>query len=145
MTYNTCFLINYIFFIRNAKLRAQLFTSLNADLRQDINGVFAFSRCITGTFPWRKCSVKALVTPFMYILTEIFLQWNKWLGPWTYIWILISTIIVSFVSGHEKIIFNFSSTFFIIVNCKTILVSVRKIDFAPSVTNSPREGVKQNI
>ena len=30
---------------------AQSFTSLKADLRQDINGGFAFSRCLKGTFP----------------------------------------------------------------------------------------------
>ena len=43
-------------------LRAQLFTSLNADLRQYIKGwCLAFSRCLNGTFPWRKSSVKALV------------------------------------------------------------------------------------
>ena len=29
----------------------QLFTSLKADLRQDINGGFALSRCLDGTFP----------------------------------------------------------------------------------------------
>ena len=28
---------------------------------QDINGGFAFSRCLNGTFPWRNCSVKTLV------------------------------------------------------------------------------------
>ena len=32
-------------------LRAQSFTSLKADLRQDINGGFTFSRCLNGTFP----------------------------------------------------------------------------------------------
>ena len=42
--------------------RAQSFTSLKADLRQDINGGLAFSQCQNGTFPWRKCSVKALVS-----------------------------------------------------------------------------------
>ena len=30
---------------------AQSFTLLKADLRQDINGGFAFSRCLDGTFP----------------------------------------------------------------------------------------------
>ena len=35
----------------HGKLGAQSFTSLNADLRQDINGGFAFSRCFNGTFP----------------------------------------------------------------------------------------------
>ena len=43
------------------KLRAQSFTSLMADLRQDINRVPSFSRCLNGTFPWRNCSVKTLV------------------------------------------------------------------------------------
>ena len=38
----------------------QSFTSLKADLCQSINGDFAFSRCANGTFPRRKCSVKAL-------------------------------------------------------------------------------------
>ena len=31
--------------------RSQSFTSLNADLRQDINRVSSFSRCLNGTFP----------------------------------------------------------------------------------------------
>ena len=30
---------------------AQLFTSLKADLCQDMNGGFAYSRCHNGTFP----------------------------------------------------------------------------------------------
>ena len=43
-------------------LWAQSFNLLKADLPQDINVGFAFSRCLNGTFPWRrKCSVKALV------------------------------------------------------------------------------------
>ena len=33
------------------KLWVQSFTSSKADLRQDINGDFAFSRCLNGTFP----------------------------------------------------------------------------------------------
>ena len=33
-------------------LRAQSFTSLMADLRQDINRVSSFSRCLNGTFPF---------------------------------------------------------------------------------------------
>ena len=32
-------------------LRAQSFTSLKADLRQDINGGFAFSKCLNGILP----------------------------------------------------------------------------------------------
>ena len=43
-------------------LRAQSFTSLKEDLFQDINGVFAFIRCLNGTLTLRKCSVKALVS-----------------------------------------------------------------------------------
>ena len=36
----------------NAKqLRSQSFTSLMADLRQDINKVSSYSRCLNGTFP----------------------------------------------------------------------------------------------
>ena len=31
--------------------RAQSFTSLRADLCQDINGGFAITRCLAGTFP----------------------------------------------------------------------------------------------
>ena len=42
--------------------RVQSFTSLKVDLHQDINGGFAFGRCLNGTFPWRKCSIKALVS-----------------------------------------------------------------------------------
>ena len=38
--------------------RAQSFTSLKADLRQDMNRVSSFSRCLNGTFPCRSCSVK---------------------------------------------------------------------------------------
>ena len=37
-------------------------TSLMADLHQDIHRVSSFSRCLNGTFPWRKYSVKALVS-----------------------------------------------------------------------------------
>ena len=37
--------------INPVDFRAQSFTSLKADLRQDINGGFAFSRCLNGTFP----------------------------------------------------------------------------------------------
>ena len=43
-------------------LRSQSFTSLMADPRQDINRVSSFSRCLNGTFPWRNCSVKDLVS-----------------------------------------------------------------------------------
>ena len=44
-------------------LGAQSFTSLKAVLRQDIiNRCFAFSWCLNRTFPWRKCSVKVLVS-----------------------------------------------------------------------------------
>ena len=40
-------------FLKHAKsiTRSQSFTSLMADLRQDINKVSSFSRCINGTFP----------------------------------------------------------------------------------------------
>ena len=37
--------------IQSVSLGAQSFTSLKADLRQDINGGFVFSRCLNGTFP----------------------------------------------------------------------------------------------
>ena len=50
-----------IFFFKSNQ-GSKSFTSLKADLRQDLNGGFAFSRCLNGTFPWRKCSVKALVS-----------------------------------------------------------------------------------
>ena len=39
----------------------QSFTSLMADLRQDINRVSSFIRCLSWIFPWRNCSVKTLV------------------------------------------------------------------------------------
>ena len=42
--------------------RVYSFTSLKADLQQDINRGFAISRCLNVTFPWRKCSVRALVS-----------------------------------------------------------------------------------
>ena len=42
-------------------LGAQLFTSLMADLHQDINCVSSFSGCLNGTFPWRNSSIKTLV------------------------------------------------------------------------------------
>ena len=42
--------------------RAQSFTSLMADLHQGMYGGFAFSRCLKEIFPWRRCSVKALVS-----------------------------------------------------------------------------------
>ena len=32
------------------------------DRSQDINGGFAFSTCLNGTFPWRKCSLKVLAS-----------------------------------------------------------------------------------
>ena len=38
-----------------------LLTSFMADLRQDINRVSSFSRCLNGTLPWSNCSVKTLV------------------------------------------------------------------------------------
>ena len=37
--------------VTNSRLRYQSFTSLMADLRQDINSVASFSRCRNGTFP----------------------------------------------------------------------------------------------
>ena len=40
---------------------AQSFTSLKTNLRHGINGGFALSQCLHGTFPCRKCSDKALV------------------------------------------------------------------------------------
>ena len=46
---------------QGGQFRAQSFTSLKSDLHQDINGGFAFSRSLNRTFPWRTCSVKALV------------------------------------------------------------------------------------
>ena len=39
--------------------RAQSFTSLMAEVCQNINRGVAFSRCLNGKFPCRKCSVKA--------------------------------------------------------------------------------------
>ena len=38
---------------------AQSFTYYKIDLYQDINRGFAIIRCLNGTFPWSKCSVKA--------------------------------------------------------------------------------------
>ena len=54
--------INKMIFCLNSNylLRVQSFTSLKADLRQDINGGFAISIWLNGTFPWGKCSVKRL-------------------------------------------------------------------------------------
>ena len=37
--------------INHLRLRAQSFTSLMGDIHQDINGGFAFSRCLKGMFP----------------------------------------------------------------------------------------------
>ena len=48
---------------------------MKADLSQDINGGFAFSRCLNGTFPWRKYSIKALLI-FSFGLMYQFLQGN---------------------------------------------------------------------
>ena len=39
------------------KSRSQWFTSLMAELRQDIKRVSSFSRCLNEIFPWRNCSV----------------------------------------------------------------------------------------
>ena len=50
--YNTVF--PDTFDTTGAKLGAQLFTSMIADLRQVINGGFEFSRCLNVTFSWRK-------------------------------------------------------------------------------------------
>ena len=47
---------------RTGSLWAQLSTKLKSYLCQDINEGFAFSRCLNGTFPERKCSVKYLVS-----------------------------------------------------------------------------------
>ena len=53
--------IIYFLVLFNFLLRHQLFnSSLTADLHQDVNIVFEFSWCLTGTFYWRKRSVKAL-------------------------------------------------------------------------------------
>ena len=43
------------------KIRAQSFTSLMADLCQDLNRFSSFSKNIIVTFPWRNWSVKALL------------------------------------------------------------------------------------
>ena len=70
--WNFCFAIHdFIFhrswsgiwlFLKNIYLfRAQSFTSLMADLCQDIKRVSSFSRCLNGTFPWSKCSIKTLL------------------------------------------------------------------------------------
>ena len=40
---------------------AQLFTSINANLCQVINGGFAINQ-LSELFPWRKCSIKTLVS-----------------------------------------------------------------------------------
>ena len=47
------FILNsgWLFAARWQSLRAQSYTTLKADLRQDINGGFAFSRCRNGIFP----------------------------------------------------------------------------------------------
>ena len=55
------YLGDFLFSVDNFPLRAQLFTSLKADLRQDIYGGIAFIRCLNGTFPLRNCLVKTLV------------------------------------------------------------------------------------
>ena len=47
-------------------LRAQSFTSLMADLCQDINRVSSFSRCLNGTFPWKNWTF----------------PWRNWTFPW---------------------------------------------------------------
>ena len=39
----------FTMFAEDATIWAQSFTSLNADLCQDINGSFALSRCLNGT------------------------------------------------------------------------------------------------
>ena len=71
------------------KSRAQLFNSLKADLRQDINKVSSFRRCHNGIFPWKNCSVKwnwkcsikapAKCKSSVYVFTEMCIQWvNNW-------------------------------------------------------------------
>ena len=42
--------------------RTQSFTSLKADIHQDIKGGFAFNLWLNATFPWRKGSINALVS-----------------------------------------------------------------------------------
>ena len=44
------------------KLRYQSFTSLMANLRQDINRVSSFRRYLNGPFPGRNCSVMKIGT-----------------------------------------------------------------------------------
>ena len=57
--------------------RAQSFTSLMADLRQDINRGFAFSRCLNGTFPLRPWQVNseggmvAFVTLLIWVIVSM--------------------------------------------------------------------------
>ena len=46
-----CLLFFNRFFSNVSIFRDQSITSLKADLRQDINGGFAFSSCLNGTFP----------------------------------------------------------------------------------------------
>ena len=54
---------------------AQSFTSLMADLRQDINGVSSFRRCLNRTFPWRNCSVKTFVLQMRRVTNKSLLFW----------------------------------------------------------------------
>ena len=46
---------------KKIEFRAQLFTSLKADLCQDTIEGFTFIMCLNGTFPSRNCSVMTLV------------------------------------------------------------------------------------
>ena len=56
------YLLLFLYCVRSIKtFRAQSFTSLMTDLRQDLNRVFSFSRCLNVIFPGRNCSVKTLV------------------------------------------------------------------------------------
>ena len=43
------------------RFRAQSFTSLMADLRQELNRLSSFNRCLNVKFPWRNCSIKTFV------------------------------------------------------------------------------------
>ena len=65
--------------------RDQSFTSLLADLCQDVNRVYSFSRCLYGTFYSMKCSIKIpdKCKTFVTVLTEISQQRSKLIGPYT--------------------------------------------------------------
>ena len=87
--------------------RDQSFTSLLAELCQDVNRVYSFSRCLYGTFYSMKRSIKIpdKCKTFVTVLTEISQQRSKWLVPIHHVYAKQILIALNFVSKIWQNIF----------------------------------------